>query len=187
MNNAIRLTNRTAINLRKSAVRVKNTFFAIAVLVSIFMAVIAVLLGLKWLIAVPVIVVAAVAIDALIVIFGRSIYLSMLAQAICTEAAAREIRAGTSESQRREKAITDLISAKADVEAAQLENRKKPAAAQRKADKTDEGADEDDVRTDDVRKTKSVKEEKADETETAAPRRRRRSDGLRIIRSEQVK
>jgi len=187
MSNPIRLTNRTAINLRKSAVRIKKTFFAMAVVMSVCMAMLAVYLGLRRLIAVPIVVMIAVALDTMIVIFGRSIYLSLLAQAICTEAAAREIRAGTSESQRRERALTDLINAKADVEMAQREKKKSASSAKKGAIKADQNKNA--MRMNDTENTDSqnMRMETADENGAVPVRRRRRSDGLKIIRGEQAR
>ena len=126
-------------------------------------------LGFLWLPAVPITIAVIALMDCAIVVFSRSRYLSLLGQAICTEAAAREIRAGRSESRRREQAISDLMRAKADVQP-------KEAAPQRtdmppRPEKTDGDA----------------QEMKAETAGTAAPHRRRRPSSLQLIRSEQAK
>jgi len=181
MKNAIRLTNRTAINLRKSAERIKKVYFILSVALSVGMAALAVYLGMKRLIAVPLVVALTAALDALLVIRGRGVYLSMLAQAICTEAAAREIRAGTSENGRREKAITDLITAKADVEIAQREKREREKQEKRKLPPMQKAERKP------ARDMQSEQEEEEQPQPERAARRRRRSDGLKLIRSEQAK
>ncbi|MBQ7785596.1 MAG: hypothetical protein IJ381_05555 [Clostridia bacterium] len=183
MKNAIRLTNRTAINLRKAAERIKKVYFILSVALSVCMAVLAVYLGMKRLIAVPLVVALTVALDALLVIRGRGIYLSMLAQAICTEAAAREIRLGASENSRREKAITDLITAKADVEIARREKRETEKREKQKLPPLEKKERKTAAGTPDAQMEK--REEKPEQAPAA--HRRRRSDGLKLIRSEEAK
>ena len=177
MSNAIRLTNKTAKALRKSAQRMRTLHFACAVVFSVAMAALAVYLGLKWLPAVPLMVAMTVMIDALIVVRGRSAYLSLVGQAICTEAAAREIRAGQSESQRREKAITDLINAKADAQLAGKESKAPAKDVQPFFEPEQEQEPDED----------EMQGERAYAQEEAMPRRRRRRDGLKLIRGEQAK
>ena len=116
MKEAIRLTNKTAIALRRSAQRLRAMHFAAAVILSLALCALGVFLGFLWLPAVPITIAVIALMDCAIVVFSRSRYLSLLGQAICTEAAAREIRAGRSESRRREQAISDLMRAKADVQ-----------------------------------------------------------------------
>jgi len=191
MKNAIRLTNKTARALKKSADRIRNAHFAAAGFFSAAMAVLAVWLGLKWLAAVPVTVIVTVFVDCLIVMRANNRHLSMLAQAICTEAAAREIRAGASESQRRQKAITDLINVKADIQSGQTEKKKPDAKPFFEKQDPDED-EEDDVRAKDIMKMKPVKaqnrvENAADNAQEHSPRRRRRKDGLKLIRGEQAR
>ena len=123
MKNAIRLTNKTAKALRRRADKVRSGYFAAAGLLSAMMAYVAVRLGMKQLAAVPITVVLTVLADYLLIMRANTVHLTLTAQAICTEAAAREIRAGTSESQRRKKAITDLISVKADSQSAAPEKK----------------------------------------------------------------
>ncbi|MBQ2989945.1 MAG: hypothetical protein IJD60_01485 [Clostridia bacterium] len=119
MSNAISLTNKTAISLRKNAVRMKTLHFIYAAVLSVVMAAAAVGAGILWLPAAPIILALMILLDVLIVFKGRSVYLSMIGQAICTEAAAREIRAGSSEMMRREQAMNDLMQIRADVSAKQ--------------------------------------------------------------------
>lgn len=160
MKEAIRLTNKTAIALRRSAQHVRTASFAAAILLSLLLGAAGVFLGLAWLPAVPIALAVIALMDGAIWVFSRSRYLSLLGQAICTEAAAREIRAGMSESRRREQAISDLMRAKADVEmpkAQPLPGRQEEPAQETRA----EGA--------------------------AAPHRRRRQKNLQLIRSEQAK
>ena len=96
-------------------------YYTAATLLSIAMAVAAVHFGIKWLPAVPLLVVFCVLLDCAIVTHAKSEYLLLIGQAICTEAAAREIRSGNREKKRKAQAVSDLMEAKADI--------KKPAAA----------------------------------------------------------
>lgn len=166
MKEAIRLTNKTAIALRRSAQHVRTACFVAAVILSLLLCAAGVLLGFVWLPAVPVAIAVIALIDSAIWVFSRSRYLSLLGQAICTEAAAREIRAGRSESRRREQAISDFMRAKADVnlpEAREAED--KPVQTETEED----GA------------------ARAETGGESAPHRRRRQKNLQLIRSEQAK
>ena len=73
--NAIRLTNRTAIALRRQAKRTRNAYFVMGAGGTLL------LLAL------------AVATDALLALRARRMYLQLIGLAICTEAAARRFRA----------------------------------------------------------------------------------------------
>lgn len=169
MKEAIRLTNKTAIALRRSAQRLRAMHFAAAAILSLALCALGVFLGLLWLPAVPITIAVIALMDCAIMISSRSRYLSLLGQAICTEAAAREIRAGRSESRRREQAISDLMRAKADVQPAS-------DAPQRTDDPPHlDGTDGD------------AQEMKAETDGAAAPHRRRRQGNLQLIRSEQAK
>ena len=169
MKEAIRLTNKTAIALRRSAQRLRAMHFAAAVILSLALCALGVFLGFLWLPAVPITIAVIALMDCAIVVFSRSRYLSLLGQAICTESAAREIRAGRSESRRREQAISDLMRAKADVQM-------KEAAPQ----STDDQPRVDGTGGD-------VQKMKAETNGAAAPHRRRRQSNLQLIRSEQAK
>ena len=59
---------------------------------------------------------AAVAMDALLALGARRAYLQLIGQAICTEAAARRIRAEKSEKQRRRQAVDDLVAMQRDAQ-----------------------------------------------------------------------
>ena len=110
----IRLTNRTARALRESARRQRLVFRAAAAVLTVVLAAASVLLGIRWLPAVPVGVLAAVLLDALLLSAGRARYLSLTGQAICTEAAARQIRGEADASSRRRQALRDLAAVSAD-------------------------------------------------------------------------
>ena len=58
----------------------------------------------------------AVATDALLALSARRMYLQLIGQAICTEAAARRIRAEKSEKQRRRQAVDDLVAMQRDAQ-----------------------------------------------------------------------
>ena len=118
MKQPIRLTNKTAIALRKNAQKMRTAHYAAATMLSISMAAAAVYIGIKWLPAVPIMVVICVLVDCAIVSHARSQYLLMIGQAICTEAAARDIRMGGREQKRKERAMNDLLEAKADIKKA---------------------------------------------------------------------
>ena len=115
---AIRLTNKTAIALRESARTVRRTGVDVGAAVTVAFAVAAVWCGMRWLPAVPLLIGAAVAIDALIALHARQTYLLLTGQAICTEAAARGIRGEADARQRRKQALSDLAEIQKDVEKA---------------------------------------------------------------------
>lgn len=166
MKEAIRLTNKTAAALRRCAQQVRAAYFAAGVLLSLLLIVLGVYWGFQWLPAVPLSVAAAVLLDCMLFVRSRSRYMSLLGQAICTEAAAREIRAGRSESLRREQALNDLMRVRADV---MTPSAARPSGGERPAKRSDA-------------------EDAADgqpETHGVHSRRRRQS-GLQLIRSEQA-
>lgn len=164
MKESIRLTNKTAIALRRNAQRVRVMYFAAAVILSVLLCALGVCLGLMWLPAVFIMIVVVVLMDCALVAASHSRYLSLIGQAICTEAAARDIRAGKKESRRREQAINDLMRAKADVQQADirpLKTERKPFPAQ-----THE----------------HTKEERVQTEGTDVPHRRRKQMNLQLIR-----
>ena len=176
MNEAIRLTNRTAIALRRNARRVRTAHAVAAAILTVLLAAAAVLLGLRWLPAVPLTVALTVLLDCAIMLRARSRYLSLIGQAICTEAAAQEIRAGRSEQTRRARAINDLMDVKADMQRgavkADLPDAKpffERSAAQSDAPETEEGG------------------ALTQKDESSPPRRRRRQNSLQLIRTQQAK
>lgn len=113
----IRLTNQTARALRRCALRERNLCRAGIVAVTLLLAGIAVALGVFWrLWAVPLVLLLAAILDALLLMFGRSRYLMLIGQAICTEASARGIRERSDEKRRRRQALSDLAGIREDME-----------------------------------------------------------------------
>ena len=115
---AIRLTNKTAIALRESARTARRAGVVVGVVLTAGLAAASVWCGMRWLPAVPLLIGAAVAIDALIALYVRQTYLLLTGQAICTEAAARGIRGEADARQRRKQALSDLAEIQKDVEKA---------------------------------------------------------------------
>ena len=161
MKDTIRLTNKTAIDLHRSAQTVRRVYFGAGICFSLLLCAWGVYTGLRWLPAVPVSIAAAALLDVALAVLSRSRYLSLLGQAICTEAAAREIRAGRSESLRREQAINDLLRVKADV---QMRTGRQQAVSEACAQ--DQGG-----------------AEQAEKPE-GAPVRRRRQGGLQLLKHD---
>ena len=176
MKETIRLTNKTAIAIRRNAQKVRTAYFAAAIIVSVLLGAAGIVLGFMWLGAVPAAIVLICLIDCALMTASRSRYLSLLGQAICTEAAAREIRAGKSESLRREQAISDLMRMQADMHAA----KEKAPGAQPFFEKKDEDTtpDEEDAQIMD-------QPEETEGQQTA--RRRRRQANLQLIKSFEAK
>lgn len=117
---AIRLTNKTALALRRAAQKEHRVFIGMAAAATLLMIALGIVLGLNQPAAAFICVVAAGALDALILFFARSRYLLLTGQAICTEAAARTIRRQSHEHRRRQQADEDIARIKADVAAAAL-------------------------------------------------------------------
>ena len=132
-----------------------------------------IVLGFLWLPAVPLMIALITLMDCALMTASRSHYLSLLGQAICTEAAARELRAGKSEQKRREQAASDLMRMKADM---QQMMEKKPGAKPFFEEKNDEEEEDEDMLP-----------EAAKPQQMDAPHRRRRQGKLELIRSEQAK
>jgi len=185
MKQPIRLTNKTAIALRKNAQRVRTAHYAAVAILSIAMATAAVYFGIKWLPAVPIMVVACVLLDCAIVTHARSEYLLLIGQAICTEAAARDIRMGGREQKRRERAMNDLLEAKADIK------KESPEKAQGKQPFFEKGvsreADQAMLEGKTVVLSNMHEDEEADEEMSGAPRRRRQQKNLQLIRNNRAK
>lgn len=123
----IRLTNRTAIGLRKSAQRVRSVWLVLMGVVTMIVTVLSVYLGFSWLPAVPLTLIAGGAVISVMMIISRSQYLLLISQAICTEAASRQMEERKSEQRRREKAIEQLAAMRADVREAQKNGAAKAA------------------------------------------------------------
>lgn len=105
---AIRLTNRTARALRRCAQRERGVCRAAVILLTAALCVMAVLLGIRWLPAVPLVIAGTLLLDALLLSLGRSRYFALIGQAICTEAAARGMQDQSAEKRRRRQALSDL-------------------------------------------------------------------------------
>ena len=69
---AIRLTNKTARALREQAKTQRTALYVLATVVSVLLCAAAVLIGIEHLVAVPVCVLAAIALDALIILWRRA-------------------------------------------------------------------------------------------------------------------
>lgn len=172
---AIRLTNKTALALRRCAKQERTMAFCAAAILTVVMAVAAVVLGLRWLVAVPLMTAAAVLMDAAIFLRARSRYLSLTAQAICAEASARQLRTQKKEQDRRERALRDLSGVKEDV---------------RRAQKEANGREEDAPEPEREEKEASSQAERAGGKDAApqeSVRRRRRQAALTVLRSEDAK
>lgn len=115
----IRLSNRTAVGLRKTAQRVRGAWLVAMGVTTMLSVVLAVYLGLSWLPAVPLTLMAAGVLLWVMFTVSRSQYLMLISQAICTEAAARQMQESASEQSRRKRAIEQLAAMRADVRAAQ--------------------------------------------------------------------
>lgn len=175
MKEAIRLTNRTAMGLRKSAQKVRTAYFAAEIIISAVLGAAGIVLGFLWLPAVPLMIVLIALIDGALMIASRSRYLSLLGQAICTEAAAREISAAGKERKRLEQKEKDLRRIKEDVK--EVQTAKKPGVQPFFEEKDAQEEQEDDDLLPEAQK----------QTQEDAPRRRRRQNPLTLIRSEQAK
>ena len=183
MKEAIRLTNKTAIALRKNAKSIRTAYLVAEVVVSLVLGAAGVVLGLFWLPAVPIMIAVIALIDCALMTASRSRYLSLLGQAICTEAAAREISAEKRAQSRREQAAKDLMEMKADLKAPLYET-KQPGVQPFFEKKEDEEQEDEDLLPQASAPQPAAK--KAEEG-TQAPRRRRRENPLTLIRSEQAK
>ena len=185
MKQPIRLTNKTAIALRKNAQRVRTAHYAAATILSIAMAAAAVYFGIKWLPAVPIMVAVCVLIDCAMILHGKSQYLLLIGQAICTEAAARDIRMGGREQKRKERAMNDLLEAKADIK------KEESVKAQGKQPFFENGVSR--KMDQPMSKGKTVmlsgmqEDDEADEAQSGAMRRRRQQKSLELIRNNRAK
>jgi len=185
MKQPIRLTNKTAIALRKNAQKMRTAHYAAATMLSISMAAAAVYIGIKWLPAVPIMVVICVLVDCAIVSHARSQYLLKIGQAICTEAAARDIRMGGREQKRKERAMNDLLEAKADIKKA-VQKREQPAQSFLENGLKKE-YDQAMLEGKTVVLPSAYQEEEEDEKTDGAPRRRRQQKSLQLIKNNRAK
>ena len=113
---AIRLTNKTAVALRQNAKKSRTVYLLLGAACTLALVALAVYFGMRWLPAVPLLIAAAVALDALLAFRARQVYLQLVGQAICTEAAARQMREEKSEKQRRRQAVDDLVAMQQDAQ-----------------------------------------------------------------------
>lgn len=113
---AIRLTNKTAVALRQNAKKSRTVYLLLGAACTLALVALAVYFGMRWLPAVPLLIAAAVALDALLAFRARQVYLQLVGQAICTEAAARQMREEKSEKQRRRQAVDDLVAMQRDAQ-----------------------------------------------------------------------
>ena len=167
---AIRLTNKTAVALRENAKKTRNVLFGFGVVGTLALLALAVYWGMRWLPAVPLLIAAAVAMDALLALTARRMYLQLVGQAICTEAAARQMREEKSEKQRRRQAVDDLVAMQRD--------------AQRRAEPASE-----DLFADALGQTRRVPAVKPapKPPETTGGHRRRRQAGFTVITDDSTK
>jgi len=114
--NTIRLTNKTAKNLRRQAVQQKHALYIAALILSIALTGAGFVLGMEHIVILPLTLLFVIGMDALILLLAKGRYTSLLGQAICTEAAARQIKAGSAEQARIETAKRDLERIKKDLE-----------------------------------------------------------------------
>jgi len=185
MKQPIRLTNKTAIALRKNAKQSKTAHYTAATIVSILMAAAAVYFGIQWLPAVPIMVVCCVLIDCAIVSHARSQYLMLISQAICTEAAAREIRSESREKKRKERAVSDYMEAKADVNqlAAVRAQEQQPFFEKGLCKKMDQAILEGET----VVIPAAERNDDPEEMQDDLPRRRRQQKSLHLIKNNRAK
>ena len=188
---AIRLTNKTALALRKSAKQERTVTLCAAVVLTVALAVLAVLLGIRWLPAVPIVTAFAVLIDAMIYVSARSRFLSLTGQAICAEAAARQIRMEKRERERREQAQRDLNIAKNDAMEATLKSLLREQEEKRQRDEeadTPQAAQP--LHAPETQDEQEQEPQGGEEPAQSAPEgihRRRRQAALTVLRSEDAK
>lgn len=191
----IRLTNKTARSIRRNAARIRRLYVAAAIAATLALCVVAVLLGLRTLYAVPLTVLAIVLLDAAILTAGQSRYASLLGQAICTEAAARQIRGETDERSRRRQAALDLAAIKADMageqeEAANAQAEPDPDLLPERPQKKPRivrEAQEDAAESDTRRVLPAKKADGAPQETLQSAHRRRRQAAFQVIESEQAR
>lgn len=198
-NGSIRLTNKTALALRKSARQERTLALFSAIFLTALLAALAVIIGIRWLFAVPLLIALAVMMDAVIAVRASSRYQMLTGQAICAEAAARQMRVDRREKDRRVQARRDLDDVKADVMSAALMAR---AAAHEDEEETEDEeessgpsstAKKETTLMEMQRERESGEDEEPDDgrQEEDLPRvpvrRRRRQTPLTVLRSEDVK
>lgn len=186
---SIRLTNRTAKGLREQAKRQQFALRLTAVILTLALAGLSVWLGMRHILWVPALLLAALALDAILLMLARSRYIQLTGQAICTEAAARIMRGEKAEQQRIIQAQRDLANIKADLYAA--------PASRREEREPDEEDDDLFGGTPSVTASVSAATRRMPAVSPAAPahseesappaRRRRRQARLQVISGEEAK
>ena len=181
----IHLTNKTAIALRKNAMREKKAALAFAAVFSLIFCALAVIIGMRYLWMVPVIVALTVLADAALLMRARSRYLLLIGQAICTESSARMMREDAQKQRRIQTAQADLARMKADLASPVRQEEAQP----------DEDEDDDLMPPQKTRQAYQTPEVSSSQStrkvapvqEGDAPRRRRRQTTLKVIRGDQAK
>ena len=167
---AIRLTNKTAVALRENAKKTRNVLFGFGVVGTLALLALAVYWGMRWLPAVPLLIAAAVAMDALLALTAQRLYVQLVGQAICTEAAARQMREEKNEKARRRQAVDDLVAMQRDAQ-----RRTEPASEDLFADALGQ-----------TRRVPAVKPAPKP-PETTGGHRRRRQAGFTVITDDSTK
>ena len=167
---AIRLTNKTAVALRENAKKTRNAYFIVGAAGTLALLGAAVYFGMQWLPAVPLLLAAAVALDALLALTAQRLYVQLVGQAICTEAAARQMREEKNEKARRRQAVDDLVAMQRDAQ-----RRTEPASEDLFADALGQ-----------TRRVPAVKPAPKP-PETTGGHRRRRQAGFTVIIDDSTK
>ena len=192
-NGSIRLTNKTALALRKSARQERTLALFSAIFLTALLAALAVIIGIRWLFAVPLLIALAVMMDAVIAVRASSRYQMLTGQAICAEAAARQMRVDRREKDRRVQARRDLDDVKADVMSAALMARAAAHEDEEESSGPSSTAKKETTLMEMQRERESGEDEEPDDgrQEEDLPRvpvrRRRRQTPLTVLRSEDVK
>ena len=184
---AIRLTNKTARALREQAKQQRLALYVAASVITVVLALFAMVMGMQRLVYVPVTMLVIILLDALIILLARGRYLSLTGQAICTEAAARQMRGESAEEFRVKTARRDLEKIKADLAASFEEDEEDedfslPLPSRKMAEKP----------AGTIHESVQPQEEEAptpDNTLVMEPmtQRRRRQARLQVLSSEQAK
>ena len=184
---AIRLTNKTARALREQAKQQRLALYVAASVITVVLALFAMVMGMQRLVYVPVTMLVIILLDALIILLARGRYLSLTGQAICTEAAARQMRGESAEEFRVKTARRDLEKIKADLAASFEEDEEDedfslPLPSRKPAEKP----------AGTIHESVQPQEEEAPTPGNTLvmepmPQRRRRQARLQVLSSEQAK
>ena len=171
---SIRLTNQTARALRANAKKAQFQLHMTALVLSLLLAALAVYLGMRRILYVPVLLLVIIALDVLLVKRARSRFLQLSGLAICTEAAVRIMRGERAEQQRIIQAERNLSEIHRDLQA--------HAAPRRDED------EDDDLYGGTPQTTACVGAVSDAVPETSAPpRRRRRQARLQVLQGEDAR